>query len=232
MRARRFYSSEKSNSSFIEIALDELYHLKKVLRKKQGDSIEIFNGIGSLFSGKIESINKSKAIVRITKETRKERPPVNIIIAPSLLKKKTMNLMIEKLTEMGTDEIQPIVFARTEAVYSDSLMNKWEKLAIESLKVNNNLWTTKINPPCSVEKLISNSSEIKNRILLDIEGDTTVFKSNEQFLCVIGPPGDYTQEEKKLFKGAGFIPININKSIMKVETAAFSIVSILKYLTR
>ncbi len=232
MRTRRFHSKGKTDHLFIEIVSNELYHLKNVLRKKRGDSIEVFNGKGSLFSGKIESINKSKAIVKITKEILKERPSTNIIIAPSLLKKKTMNLMIEKLTEMGVNKIQPVIFARTEAVYSNSLISKWEKLAIESLKVNGNLWVTDINPPCSVKELILSSSEIKNKILLDIEGEKAYFKGIGQFVCVIGPPGGFTSEERKLFTKSGFIPININESVMKVETAAFSTVSILKYLIR
>lgn len=232
MKPRRFYSDKKSASGHIEIVSDELFHLRKVLRSKPGDPVEVFNGKGKLYSGKIETIGKSKAIVKIEKEIVKERPPVNIIIAPSLLKKKPMILMIEKLTEMGVDEIRPVIFSRTEAAQSESSMKKWEKLAIESLKVNDNLWATRIYPPCTIEEIINGSENIKNKILLDIEGKRADIKDKGPFLCIVGPPGDFTHEERGMFINSGFTPVNINDSVMKVETAAFSAVSILKYLTR
>ncbi len=232
MKPRRFYSDKKSASGHIEIVSDELFHLRKVLRSKPGDPVEVFNGKGKLYSGKIETIGKSKAIVKIEKEIVKERPPVNIIIAPSLLKKKPMILMIEKLTEMGVDEIRPVIFSRTEAAQSESSMKKWEKLAMESLKVNDNLWATRIYPPCTIEEIINGSENIKNKILLDIEGKRADIKDKGPFLCIVGPPGDFTHEERGMFINSGFTPVNINDSVMKVETAAFSAVSILKYLTR
>ncbi|MCK5004597.1 MAG: 16S rRNA (uracil(1498)-N(3))-methyltransferase [Candidatus Aminicenantes bacterium] len=232
MRPRRFYSDKRSVSGHIEIVSDELFHLRKVLRSKPGDPVEVFNGNGKLFSGKIETIGKSKAIVKIEKEIVKEKPPVNIIIAPSLLKKKPMSLMIEKLTEMGVDEIHPVIFSRTEAEFSGSSMKKWEKLAVESLKVNDNLWASRIYPPCTIEEIINRSENIKNKILLDIEGKRAYIKDKGPFLCIVGPPGDFTPEEREMFISSGFTPVNINESVMKVETAAFSAVSILKYLTR
>ncbi len=232
MRPRRFYSKGESDSGQIEIVSDDLFHLKNVLRSKPGDKVEVFNGKGTIFSGKIMSIGNSKAIVNIDKKRTKKKPQVNIIIAPSLLKRKPMNLMIEKLTEMGVNEIRPVIFSRTEAVFASSAMKKWERTALESLKVNDNLWASDIYQPCTVEELIKESDKIENRILLDIKGKSSYIKSKGPFICVVGPPGDFTTEERDMFIKAGFTPLNINESVMKVETAAFSVVSILKYLTR
>ena len=232
MRTKRFYSDRKPESGYIEIVADDLFHLKNVLRGKSGEPVEVFNGEGCLFSGKIESISSSKAVIRIEEKISRKKPERNIIIAPSLLKRKPMSLMIEKLTEMGVEEICPVIFSRTEAAYTGSSMKKWERSALESLKVNDNLWPSQIHEPCTVGELIERSAEINNKILLDIEGKRTFIKDKGPFLCVIGPPGDFTQEERTLFIDAGFEPVNINESVMKVETAAFSAVSILKYLTR
>jgi len=232
MRTKRFYSDRNPESEHIDIISDELFHLKNVLRGKPGDPVEVFDGRGNLFKGKIKSVTNVKAVIRIDEEISVEKPGRNIIIAPSLIKRKPMSLMIEKLTEMGVEEICPVIFSRTEAVYSESSMKKWERSALESLKVNDNLWPSQIHEPCTTEELIERSKEIKNKILLDIEGKRTYIKNKGPFLCVIGPPGDFTTEERNMFINAGFEPVNINESVMKVETAAFSAVSILKYLTR
>ncbi len=232
MRTKRFYSGSKPEEGFVEIVSDELFHLKNVLRGKPGDSVEVFDGKGSLFKGKIISVTNLKAVVGIGEKITLKEPERNIIIAPSLLKRKPMSLMIEKLTEMGVEEICPVIFSRTDAVYSDSSKAKWERSALESLKVNDNLWPSRIHEPCTTEELIKRSAGIKNKILLDIEGERKFIKNKGPFLCVIGPPGDFTTEERDMFINAGFEPVNINESVMKVETAAFSAVSILKYLTR
>lgn len=232
MRIKRFYSDRKPESGSVEIVTDEFFHLRNVLRGKSGDPVEVFDGKGRLYRGKIENISNSKAEIRIESETMTEEPGRNIIIAPSLLKRKPMNLMIEKLTEMGVEEICPVIFSRTEAVYTESSMKKWERSALESLRVNDNLWPSRIHEPCTSEELIKRSHEVQNKILLDIEGKRTFIKNKGPFLCVIGPPGDFTPEEREMFIAAGFEPVNINESVMKVETAAFSAVSILKYLTR
>jgi len=232
MRTKRFHSDRGPESGLIEIVSDELFHLKNVLRCRPGEPVDVFNGKGRLYSGILEDIGASRAWVKIQKETVREEPQRNIIVAPSLLKRKPMSLMIEKLTEMGVEEIWPVIFSRTEAVWSESAMKKWERSALESLKVNGNLWPSRIHGPCTVEELIEKSGDAKNRILLDIGGQQTFIKNKGPFLCVIGPPGDFTPEERELFIHAGFEPVNINESVMKVETAAFSAASILKYLTR
>ena len=84
---------------------DELFHLRKVNRAKAGDEIELINGKGSLFFGRIREIDRDEALIAVEREEIEPRPVLETIIAPSLIKKKAMNLMIEKLTEMGVDEI-------------------------------------------------------------------------------------------------------------------------------
>jgi len=231
MRPRRFYSGQEPVSGQIEISGDELFHLRNVMRGKPGDPVEIFDGKGTLYSGKIESIGRSNAAVRIVKKSSGSKPRGKIIIAPSLLKRKPMTLMVEKLTEMGVDEISPVIFSRTDAVYTAAAGKKWRKAALESLKVNDNLWTAEICEPCTPEELIERTKNIGNKILLDIEGERTSIQGRVPVICVIGPPGDYTPAERRLFLEAGFTPVNINESVMKVETAAFSALSILKYLS-
>ncbi len=232
MKPRRFFSNKKNSSGLIEIESDELFHLRKVLRHRAGDPIEVFNGRGRLFIGKIESVNSKVALVKIEKEVITEKPQTSITIAPSLLKRKPMNLLIEKLTEIGVDEIKPLIFSRTELKFDNTSADRWKKMAVESLKVNDRLWPTKISDPCYPEDLIADTKNIPVKILLDIQGEKVNFSKSGPFICVVGPPGDFEEEERELFKKGGFIPVNINDAVMKVETASFSIASILKYLSR
>jgi len=100
---RRFFSANPPVNGRISLSGDELFHLRKVNRAKAGDEIEVINGKGFLFFGRIREIGKDEALIAVDRKEIEHQPLLKTIIAPSLTKKKAMNLMIEKLTEMGVD---------------------------------------------------------------------------------------------------------------------------------
>ncbi len=229
MDIRRFFSRNPIVDSMIDIDSEEAYHLRKVLRVKIAAEIEITDGTGSLYYGKIDGFIKDIVRVKIYKTEKYKKSSNRIIIAPSLLKRNAMNLMIEKLSEIGVDEITPVLFNRTELKPSDNLIQKWEKIAIASLKVNKQVWLTKINIPIKLSDLIENYNNIENKFMLDIDGNTKINESPLlNTLAVIGPPGDYIKQERDNLINEGYSSTKINNSILKVETAAISISSILK----
>jgi len=228
MSIRRFYSPHPLIDNHVSITGEELHHLKRVNRAKKGDKIEVIDGKGALYFGNIRTLKDHEAIVEITSEEKQDKPSSIIIIAPSLTKKKAMNVMVEKLAEMGVDEIRPVIFSRTDEKYSSSMLKKWQRIAQQSLKVNKKLWTTQIYPPVSPFELTENMKDIQLKLLLDVEGETgPPVDICESVVSVIGPPGDFVPEERELLLTKGFIQMKINNSILKTETAALSIAAIL-----
>jgi len=227
---RRFFSFYPCTGNTLRISGDEYHHLKNVNRAKPGDPVEVIDGKGSLFIGEIQAMKPNEALVLVKKIEKGLKPPVNVIVAPSLLKQHPMNVMIEKLTEIGVDEIRPVKFTRTDETYSPARLKKWSRIASQSLKVNKRLWLTDIYPPVSLAEIIEMSKPIKTKILLDIPGQSTV-NITWQFpvIAVIGPPGDITTEEREILLQNGFNPYKINDAVLKSETAAISIAAVLKY---
>jgi 16S rRNA (uracil1498-N3)-methyltransferase len=229
MNTRRFFTDHPVTGATLRISGDEYHHLRYVNRAKCGDQIEAIDGRGSLYFGEIQRMNYDEAVVRVEKEEKTEKPPVSAIIAPSLLKSRAMSIMIEKLTEIGVDEIRPVFFTRTDEKYSPSRLKKWHRIAVQSLKVNKKLWCTDIYPPVSLDELIELSAAAETRILLDITGKPA---SGNQWhppvFSIIGPPGDLTAEERDQLVKNGFIPYKINNYVLKSETAAILIGAVLK----
>lgn len=229
MTTRRFFSPNPVVNGCIILTGDELFHLRKVNRAKTGDEIEVINGTGSLFLGRIREIGKNEALVAVDREENEPQPPPQTIIAPSLIKKKAMNLMIEKLTEMGVDEIRPVFFIRTDEKYTSSHLKKWQRLAIQSLKVNKKLWPTRIYPPAAAAEIIEFSRDKKTKILLDKRGrDAVGGDFTFPVISVIGPPGGLEPGEEEKFRQADFLFYKVNDCVLKSETAALSIAAILK----
>ena len=230
MKIRRFYSEQGLNGrGEIVISGDEHYHLKNVLRFKNGEELELFDGQGHLFKGSIIKSDSNDTVVRIVDRISEKDPEVKIITAVSILKRKAMFSLIENLSEIGVDEIRPVIFYRTDVGHNLKNIEKWEKLSLMSLKVNGKLWPSKIFPPQNFKDFICFSQGVKNKIILDLEGKRKyVIKKAFPVLVVIGPPGDFTSEERKILVENGFNSIKINDCTLRSEIAALSISAILK----
>lgn len=235
MENRRFITDRPVRGNRVFITGDELHHLKTVNRAKSGTEIEVIDGKGTLYNGKILALGNHEAVVEIMDRQTREKPVIRMTIAPSLIKKKAMAVLVEKLAEMGVDEIRPVIFTRTDEKYSPSLLKKWRRIAMQALKVNQKLWPTEIYPPVNLEQLIENTRGAGVKILLHMEGEGNgesipgMCRRGVNVVSVIGPPGDFLPEEKTLLKENGFSEINLNEAILKTETAAISIAAILMF---
>ena len=231
MSTRRFFTYHPVNGNTLRITGDESHHLQHVHRAQSGEPIEVIDGRGSLFHGEIRTLKAEEVIVQVEKEEKYPKAPLKIIIAPSLLKQRPMNIMIEKLTEIGVDEIRPVTFTRTDETYSPPRLKKWNRLAVQSLKVNKRLWLTAIYPPAPLGEIIALSSPLETKLVLDIQGENPAQPGAEGWhlpvIAVIGPPGDLVAEERQQLVQNGFIPCKINEALLKSETAAISIAALL-----
>ena len=208
---------------------EEYHHVANVMRCRSGDELEIINGRGRLLHGRISSLKNHCLQVKVLRFENFPMPKPRIIIAPSLTKGHAMNWLIEKLTEMGMDEIRPLLCEATDVSYNASQLRRWEKIAAQSLKVNRKYWLTRIFPPVSPAEIVVQAAKIPGKVLLDVDAKK---KTGQVFsfpvLAVIGPPGDFSENEKKIFRGNDFMPILINDCILKTETAALAIAAIFK----
>jgi len=229
MAERRFFSANEAVDGRVTIDGDEFHHIVRVMRYRAGDELEVINGRGRLMVGRIEAVRGRSLQVVVERAEDFPPPPLRVIIAPSLTKGHAMNWMIEKLSEMGVDEIRPLLCERTDVAWSAAQLRRWEKIAAQSLKVNRRTWLTRILPPVAPAALIAAAAALPAKVLLDIAADRKLSPPGAfPVLAVVGPPGDFTPAERQLFRAAGFLPALVNDAILKTETAALAVAAILK----
>jgi RsmE family RNA methyltransferase len=108
------------------------------------------------------------------------------------------------------------------------MLKKWQRIAVQALKVNKKLWPTQVYPPVSLRELTESMKDAESKILLHVEGEACLpVGICEPVVSVVGPPGDFIPEERELLLENGFVQIKINDGILKTETAAISIAAIL-----
>lgn len=229
MGRRRFFSAHEVVNGNLTIDGEEFHHVVHVMRQRVGDELEVVNGRGGLFFGRIVAVKNSSLQVEVQRSENFPRSLPRVVIAPSLTKGQAMNWLIEKLSEMGVDEIRPLVCERTDVSCGAGQLRRWEKITAQSLKVNRKHWLTRIHPPATPSELAAGATGMAGKILLDIAATGKMERPAAwPVLAVIGPPGDFTANEKEMFRASGFQPVLINDAILKTETAALAVAAILK----
>lgn len=218
----------------------ELHHLKNVLRLQKGELIELFNGEGKEARGEIISLNKDAVKVRISavKESPHEGPV--IVLACSIPKKSKFETIIEKTTELGVDEIIPMVTKRTEVkLISERLEHKlirYQKITMNASQQCKRATLPRIHPFTGFPEILKRFSKEGTVFIPSLTGKRErILEAMQQHpqargvVFLIGPEGDFTPEEYSLAKRAGAIPLSLGKNILRVETAAISVVAAARF---
>lgn len=205
----------------------ESRHVVKVLRMKPGMNVKLIDGKGNLYEGDIADDNPRRCMIRITGVTKDfEKRDYRLHIAISPLKNADrLEWFVEKSVEIGVDEITPLICNHTEkqSVKPARLNNIIISAMKQSLKASG----TRLNEPAafidfvsagnSGNKLIAhcNSSFVRRRI-------ADVCEMKEDVLVLIGPEGDFTEEEISRAQEKGFTGVHLGNSRLRTETAGIA----------
>jgi 16S rRNA (uracil1498-N3)-methyltransferase len=217
-----FYTPEIDNEKTFTLSENESKHAIRVLRLKKHDTINLINGKGSFYEAIISDDNPKKCEVTITgiQKENLNRPVLHIAIAPTKNNDRT-EWFIEKCTEIGITKITPTLCSNSER--KKIKQERFEKTAISAMKqslkatlpIVNDLTNFKelINSPFNGGKYIAHCYKNEQKHFKDI------YQKGENALILIGPEGDFSEEEVTLAKNNGYEPITFGESRLRTETA-------------
>ena len=225
---RLFYS--ESLSINLEASLDksQSHYLSKVMRINNGQSFALFNQSGE-WEAKIKEINKGIVEFSVIKKLRSANNERDIWLAFAPIKLNYLNLMIQKATELGVTKFIPILTERTIVrKINDKRLNK---IIIEASEQSNRLKVPKLNKILKLDDFLK-LNQNTNIIFGDLNTDNSKinFKSSDPLCILIGPEGDFTLKEREnILKLKKLISLKINQNILRSETAAISMISIITF---
>ena len=234
-----FYNKD-INASSNQFTFDktESRHIVKVLRKKDGDLLYITNGNNKLFTVKIILANDKKCLVEIIKSETKPKSwnyHLHIAIAPTKNNDR-LEWFIEKATEIGIDEITPIICSNSERTILKS--ERLEKIAQSAMKQSLKYLLPKLNAPKRFSDFVSQKFDAELFIAHCEEQEKISLaksvKPNANILIMIGPEGDFSPLEIEKALSSKFIPVALGESRLRTETAgvvAVNTVAIINELT-
>ena len=219
-----FYNPDiKSGDTTFLFDKEESRHIIKVLRKKEGDTIEITNGMGFLFTSEITFGNEKKCEVNVIKEQFFEPAPysLHLAVAPTKLNDR-YEWFLEKATEIGISEITPIICEHSER--SNFKADRFEKIVQTAMKQSLQFYLPKLNEPVAFNTFIKEQPEGQLFIAHCEESEKTLLKNalkpEGKLTILIGPEGDFSTEEITLALQQNYAPVSLGNTRLRTETAA------------
>jgi 16S rRNA (uracil1498-N3)-methyltransferase len=230
-----FYNSEISiDTKQITFDKIESKHIVRVLRKTEGDILKITNGKGFLFDVEISFANDKRCSAIIIDVIKKPKPweyYVHIAIAPTKNNDR-IEWFLEKATEIGIDEITPIICSNSERRIVK--LDRFEKIIQSAMKQSLKFTLPKLNAPVKFNDFIQRNFDGKVCIAHceELEKNTlkSVINPAEKTTILIGPEGDFSKEEIQKALANKFTPISLGKSRLRTETAALVAVQIVSFI--
>jgi len=240
MPGHRFYNPNLSSGKF---SPDESHHAVDVLRLRSGDSAAIFDGKGTEARVRLTQVSADEVSYETLSTARTPPPSCRIRFGQALIKPVGMDLLIQKLTELGVSEIWPIASERSISKPSGEkrISHRWESIALSACKQSGQNWLPKIHEVGPLDNFLSapNPAPAAGRIIGSLQPEAKPLPALLAAVrqvgklpaldLLIGPEGDFTPSEIGRARSAGFQPASLGPLVLRSETASLFLASVLHY---
>ncbi len=202
---------------------EESKHIIKVLRKKDTDILYVTNGLGFLFKTEITLASDSKCTVNIIsfEQAVPSKSRLHLAVAPTKMNDR-YEWFLEKATEIGVQEITPIICDHSERKVINN--ERFEKILLTAMKQSNELYLPKLNPALTFKEFVNLKNDDLKMIAHCEETDKktlkSVLKPNQNLTMLIGPEGDFSEKEIALAISNDYLPVSLGTTRLRTETAA------------
>lgn len=232
---RRFFAPVDQISDG-RVALNEVEarHARDVLRLKVNDEVSVFDGEGREYLCRFDSIEKRSATLIIESEVQPAAPesPLNLTLAAVILKGDKTDTVVQKAVELGVTRFVPLISVRCEARFNDGdkKLARWQRIALDAAKQCGRARLMTVEPPARLDAFLNDNDEGSRLFFAERSG--TPFgklKAGKTITAVIGPEGGWDDDEIGHAAAAGYTVVTFGGRILRAETAAVAIASILQH---
>lgn len=202
---------------------EESGHCVRVLRYGAGDEILLTDGKGFTYNARIVNAHAKRCVFEILSKEKQQKSHdfyLHIAIAPTKNIER-IEWMVEKCTEIGVDEITPILCHYSER--KQIRVDRLEKIILSAAKQSLTPYLPKLNCLTPIDKVITQAQEQTRFIAHCYKEDKRELKDEIQkgasCLIMIGPEGDFSEQEIASALDHGFVPVSLGRSRLRTETA-------------
>lgn len=247
---RFFITSDQVHDRQITLSGEDVRHIGTVLRMTPGEQLVLCDGKGAEYAVQIKQVSRTEILTEIISESKREFPLPRVTLGQGLPKFDKMDWIVQKATELGVAEIVPLDTERTIVKIKDEekRVTRWHKIAQEAAMQSNRADIPVIGQILSFKDFLrtqnppqaSQAGQAERRTLLFLpweEGTQPikeVLQSNQdvdKIVVLIGPEGGFSATEAELARVNGFHLVSLGPNILRTETAAIAVLSMILYET-
>ncbi len=237
MRIIRLYTKEVLNENgLVLLKNNSYYYLSTVLRAKEQQKIILFDNSGNDYHGYIKSIKNKYYEIYIEKKIFYNKKNSNIEVAFSICKNPCSDLIVQKLTELGIESIQPVISKNSifnqKKIDLQKKVTHWKNISISSSEQSERTYLPIIKDIVAYQDYIERCS-YDQKIILNTRVKLMLSKVYDNLIpcaLLVGPEGDFTEEEYNYAGKFNFLSVSLGDNILRVETAVIAAFSYIKIL--
>ena len=229
-----FYCKDIPASGFCTLDAEESRHAVRVLRLREGDTINVTDGKGGLYTCNIIKANEKSCVITtnsvisfpLTPSHSPSLPKIHLAVAPTKNPSR-MEWLVEKAVEVGVSEITLLDCDHSERSFMKT--DRLERIALSAMKQSLHTLLPEIHPSVRLKDWLSFQFSILNsqlKFIAHCEADqprtplAAALEPGHNAVVLIGPEGDFSEEEIALALKCGFQPVSLGPSRLRTETAA------------
>ena len=230
-------------NDFCVIKGREAHHMSRVLRMRERDAVILLDGKGGRFLAEIQSVSGDAVGMKIKEamDPATAVPAVEIALCQAVIKSSPMDYLIQKTSELGVARILPFFSSRSVVHLGVERCKKkrqrWKEIAHSAAKQCNRDIPAEIGSPVSFEEQLNLAGNTPGpKVILWEKENAQDLKAllkdqgpPRRFTGMVGPEGGFTAEEITRARHAGFVPVSMGGRILRAETAAMVLVTLVQY---
>lgn len=227
MRHRIHIDAPYAAGEQLTVSGEEFHHAARVVRVREGEEIELFDGRGHGAKGRVVRIDRDTLAIAIDALLPSDREsPLRLELAMSIIQLEKFELVLQKATELGVHAITPVVTDRIElrAERYRGKAERWEKIVFEAVKQSGRTAVPKLNAPAEFDEVIARDGV---RILFDADREPRQLVPTDAATLLIGPEGGWSERELELAVSRGATFQRLGPRRLRAETAAIVGVSLI-----
>lgn len=236
-RPRFFLEPERwTDGGVLRLSGDEARHCARVLRLREGDEVEVFDGAGRVALARIAAARREEVALAVESESCHAPLPSEAHLLPSLIKGEAFEWLLEKAVELGAASVRPVLTAHTvarwDAEQAEKKLGKWRRQMLEAAKQCHTPFLPELHAPAPLSEVLAGGlpREESLRLVPALFGPTCpLMRVLEDWgarprraVILTGPEGDFTEDELAAALSAGFQPVTLGPLILRAETAALT----------
>ena len=216
-------------------------YIRDVLRMGRGDTLALFDGSGMEYPSEIIEATARDVTLRIlSKHQGKSESPIHIRVGIGLLKANKMDLVIQKISELGVQEVFPVSARRAVPALdpdrAEQRRERWQTIAREASRQSGRSTVTDVGQVSSLDEFVGRSGDADISLLFTTAATRPLDELATQqvgrpgrVLLLVGPEGGFSPEEEQIAQGQGFLRVGLGPRVLRAETAAILAVGLVQY---